>query len=132
MKSLGNGKLTGGFDAECLATREVLTRVGDKWSVLVVVLLGEKPARFNDLRRALDGISQRVLTSTLRGLERDGLVTRTVYPTKPPQVEYALNALGRSLLLPVSALADWAQRHRAEVLGARAAFSDPSQAPAVE
>lgn len=126
MRLLGNGKLTT-FDADCGATREILSRVGDKWSVLVVVLLGnaapEQPAmRFNELRRSLDGISQRVLTSTLRGLERDGLVERTVRPTKPPQVSYALTPLGRSLLGPLTALATWAQGHREEVFRARAAF----------
>lgn len=122
MKSLGNGNLTAGFDADCTATREILTRVGDKWSVLVVVLLGHGKQRFNELRRALDGISQRVLTATLRGLERDGLVKRTVRPTNPPQVEYALTKLGRTLLEPVTVLAVWAQGHRAEVMRARDAF----------
>ncbi|WP_437573109.1 winged helix-turn-helix transcriptional regulator [Sorangium sp. So ce887] len=122
MKLLGNGKLSGGFDADCIATREILNRVGDKWSVLVVVLLGDGTKRFNELKRAIDGISQRMLTSTLRGLERDGLVKRTVYPTNPPQVEYALTKLGRTLLDPVSVLAMWAQGHRAEVLRARDAF----------
>ncbi len=122
MKYLGNGKLSGGFDADCTATREILNRVGDKWSVLVVVLLGEGTKRFNELKRAVEGISQRMLTSTLRGLERDGLVKRTVYPTNPPQVEYALTKLGRTLLEPVSVLAIWAQGHRAEVQRAREAF----------
>ncbi len=122
MKSLGNGKLTGRFDADCLATREILNRVGDKWSVLVVVLLGEGTQRFNELKRAVEGISQRMLTATLRGLERDGLVKRTVHPTNPPQVEYELTALGRSLLAPVSTLAMWAQGHRAEVQRARDVF----------
>ena len=122
MKSLGNGKLTGRFDADCLATREILNRVGDKWSVLVVVLLGQGTQRFNELKRAVEGISQRMLTATLRGLERDGLVKRTVHPTHPPQVEYELTALGRSLLEPVSTLAMWAQGHRAEVQRARDVF----------
>lgn len=122
MRLLENGKLSGGFDAECGATREILNRVGDKWSVLVVVLLGEGPRRFNDLRRTIGGISQRMLTATLRGLERDGLVKRTVYPTNPPQVEYRLTRLGRSLLEPVKVLAVWAQGHRAEVFRARQAF----------
>lgn len=122
MRLLGNGQLTAEFDADCGATREVLNRVGDKWSVLVVVLLGERAMRFNEVRRALAGISQRVLTSTLRGLERDGLVLRTVHPTNPPQVEYALTDLGQSLLGPVRVLAVWAQGHRAEVMQARAAF----------
>lgn len=122
MKSLGNGKLTGRFDADCTATREILNRVGDKWSVLVVVLLGEGAMRFNSLKRAIDGISQRMLTTTLRGLERDGLVKRTVYPTNPPQVDYELTPLGRTLLEPVSVLALWAQGHRAEIQRARDAF----------
>jgi DNA-binding HxlR family transcriptional regulator len=122
LKSLRNGKLTGRFDADCPATREILNRVGDKWSVLVVVLLGEATMRFSALKRAIDGISQRMLTSTLRGLERDGLVSRTVHPTNPPQVEYALTKLGRTLLAPVSVLAQWAQGHRAEVQRARDAF----------
>ena len=122
MKLLGNGKLTGRFDADCLATREILNRVGDKWSVLIVVLLGQGTQRFNELKRAVEGISQRMLTATLRGLERDGLVKRTVHPTNPPQVEYELTALGRSLLEPVSTLAMWAQGHRAEVQRARDVF----------
>ncbi|MET0402777.1 MAG: helix-turn-helix domain-containing protein [Cystobacter sp.] len=122
MKLLGNGKLSGGFDAECIATREILNRVGDKWSVFVVVLLGDGSRRFNELKRTIGGISQRMLTSTLRGLERDGLVKRTVHPTNPPQVEYALTKLGRTLLEPVSVLAMWAQGHRAEVQRAREAF----------
>ncbi len=122
MKLLGNGKLTSHFDADCTATREILNRVGDKWSVLVVVLVGEGAKRFNELKRAIEGISQRMLTATLRGLERDGLVKRTVYPTNPPRVEYALTKLGRSLLQPVTVLAIWAQGHRAEVQRAREAF----------
>jgi DNA-binding HxlR family transcriptional regulator len=129
LKLLGNGQLAGGFDADCGATREILNRVGDKWSVLVVVLLGEGTKRFNELKRNLDGISQRVLTSTLRGLERDGLVKRTVYPTNPPQVEYALTELGRTLLDPVRVLAMWAQDHRAEVQRARDAFERAKASP---
>jgi len=122
LRLLGNGQLSPDFDAECRGTREILNRVGDKWSVLLVVILGSGSQRFNELRRALDGISQRVLTSTLRGLERDGLVSRTVRPTNPPQVEYALTQLGTSLLEPVSVLATWAQGHRADVQRARAAY----------
>ena len=90
----------------CQAVSAVLSRVGDKWSVLVVSILGRGSMRFNELKRAVDGVSQRMLTLTLRTLERDGLVMRTVYPTVPPRVEYELTALGRSLLQPVSALAD--------------------------
>lgn len=122
MKLLGQGKLTTRFDADCIATREILNRVGDKWSVLAIVLLGEGTRRFNELKRELGGISQRVLTVTLRGLERDGLVKRTVHPTNPPQVDYALTPLGQTLLEPVSVLAVWAQGNRAEVQRARDAF----------
>lgn len=104
---------------DCRAVSEVLSRVGDKWTVLVVGVLGPGPKRFNEIRRALGSISQRMLTLTLRGLERDGLVTRTVYPTIPPRVDYALTALGHSLLDPVSVLGLWARRHRAEIETAR-------------
>ena len=96
--------------SDCRAVSDVLARIGDKWSVLVVSRLGNGPLRFNELRRAIGGISQRMLTLTLRGLERDGLITRTVYPTIPPRVDYALTALGRDLLNPVSALGTWAIR----------------------
>lgn len=106
----------------CLAVREVLNRVGDKWSVFIVALLGDGPRRFNELRRMIEGISQRMLTLTLRGLERDGLVTRTIYPTIPPRVDYALTPLGRTLLVPVQALAAWAQEHRPEIQQARNDF----------
>ena len=87
-----------GLPADCRAISDVLARVGDKWSVLVVTRLGERPLRFNEMRRAIGGISQRMLTLTLRGLERDGLVTRTVFATIPPRVDYALTPLGRDLL----------------------------------
>jgi len=108
--------------ADCRAVSEVLARVGDKWSVLVVTRLGGGPLRFNELRRSIGGISQRMLTLTLRGLERDGLITRTVFPTVPPRVEYALTALGRDLLQPVSALGDWALRNQAKIARARDQF----------
>src|SRR3974390_2698660 len=101
-----------GLPGDCRAVSDVLARVGDKWSVLVVTLLGKGPRRFNELRRAIGGISQRMLTLTLRGLERDGLVTRTVYPTVPPRVDYGLTTLGRDLLVPVSALGEWAIRNQ--------------------
>ena len=114
---------------DCRAVSEVLARVGDKWTVLVVSTLGDGPKRFNELRRALGSISQRMLTLTLRGLERDGLVTRTVYPTIPPRVEYALTKLGRSLLDPVSGLGLWARQHRAAIQEARRKFDT---APASE
>ncbi len=89
---------------DCRAISQVLARVGDKWTVLVVSNLGDGPKRFNELRKALGSISQRMLTLTLRGLERDGLVTRTAYPTIPPRVDYELTKLGRSLLEPVNGL----------------------------
>ena len=101
---------------------EVLDRVGDKWSVLVVATLGEGPKRFNELRRAIASISQRMLTLTLRGLERDGLVTRTMFPTIPPRVDYALTELGCSLLTPVNALGAWARQNRQTIEQARVHF----------
>src|SRR5437660_12693201 len=104
---------------DCRAVSEVLARVGDKWTVLVVSALGEGPKRFNELRRALGSISQRMLTLTLRGLERDGLVTRTAFPTIPPRVEYELTRLGRSLLTPVSGLGTWARQNQAAIQDAR-------------
>src|SRR5499426_1119679 len=107
---------------DCRAVSEVLARVGDKWTVLVVSALGDGPKRFNELRRALGSISQRMLTLTLRALERDGLVTRTVFPTIPPRVDYELTKLGRSLLDPVSALGLWARRNRAAIAEARQRF----------
>src|ERR687897_799302 len=107
---------------ECRAVSEVLSRVGDKWTVLVVTVLGEGPKRFNELRRSLGSISQRMLTLTLRGLERDGLVTRTVYPTIPPRVDYELTKLGRSLLEPVNGLSLWARKHRTAMEESRARF----------
>jgi DNA-binding HxlR family transcriptional regulator len=97
----------------------VLNRVGDKWSVLIVGLLADGSKRFSELRRTIEGISQRMLTLTLKGLERDGLVTRTVYPTKPPRVEYQLTKLGRTLRKPIQALAKWAQENREEIQKAR-------------
>lgn len=107
---------------DCRAVSDVLARVGDKWTVLVVGVLGEGPKRFNELRRSLGSISQRMLTLTLRALERDGLVTRTVFPTIPPRVDYALTKLGRSLLEPVSHLGAWARRNQPAIEAARQRF----------
>src|SRR5437588_9446872 len=107
---------------DCRAVSEVLSRVGDKWTVLVVGTLGDGPKRFNELRRALGSISQRMLTLTLRSLERDGLVTRTVFPTIPPRVDYALTELGHSLLEPVSSLGLWARQNRSAIHDARRRF----------
>jgi DNA-binding HxlR family transcriptional regulator len=112
---------------DCRAVSEVLARVGDKWTVLVVALLGDGPKRFSELRRGLGSISQRMLTLTLRGLERDGLLTRTVYPTIPPRVDYELTRLGHSLLEPVSALGLWARRNRVAIQDARRRFDAGEQ-----
>ncbi|MEU3017431.1 helix-turn-helix domain-containing protein [Nocardiopsis sp. NPDC007018] len=98
---------------------DVLRRVGDKWTVLVVVLLGRRAYRFNELHRAIEGISQRMLTRTLHGLTEDGLVHRKVFPTVPPSVEYSLTPLGRTLLEPLSALAAWAMEHHEEIAASR-------------
>ncbi len=107
---------------ECQSVTEILARVGDKWTVLVVGLLGGGPKRFSELRRAVDGISQKMLSTTLRILERDGFCTRTVFPTVPPRVEYELTELGRDLLVPVKALGAWAVANRERVDSARRRF----------
>src|SRR5436305_13610972 len=104
---------------DCRAVSEVLARVGDKWTVLVVGVLGDGPKRFNELRRALGSISQRMLTLTLRGLERDGLVTRTMFPSIPARVDYELTQLGHSLLAPVSGLGTWARQNQTAIQDAR-------------
>src|SRR5579862_1358897 len=114
--------------ADCRAISDLLGRIGDKWSVLVVARLGEGPLRFNELRRSIGGISQRMLTLTLRGLERDGLITRTVFPSIPPRVDYALTPLGRDLLNPVSALGAWAVRNQPKIARARERFDGNCQA----
>ncbi len=103
----------------CAAVSAVLARIGDKWSVLIVMLLGDGPRRFNELKRMIGGISQRMLTLTLRGLERDGLVTRTQFPTIPPRVDYELTDLGRSLAEPVRVLGEWANANTAAIATAR-------------
>jgi DNA-binding HxlR family transcriptional regulator len=110
------------LDGDCRAVASVLARIGDKWSVFVIMLLGDGPRRFNELRRMVGGISQRMLTLTLRGLERDGLVTRTVFPTIPPRVDYELTDLGRGLAKPIKALGEWAFEHLAQIEGARQKF----------
>lgn len=107
---------------ECVSINEVLTRVGDKWSLQVISRLGQGTLRFTELKRSIDGISQRMLTLTLRQLERDGLVERTVYPTVPPKVEYTLSDFGRTILIPVTALANWALTYRLDIQAAREAF----------
>lgn len=103
----------------CPVASDVISLVGDKWSVQVVSTLGSGMLRFSEIKRAVEGISQKMLTTTLRGLERDGYLTRTVYPTVPPRVDYELTQLGFELLEPVSALGQWAINNHARVLEAR-------------
>ena len=115
----------GSGDADKCPVRDVLDRIGDQWSVLVILLLGEHgPYRFNALKRAIGDISQRMLAVTLRHLERDGLISRTVFPTNPPQVEYALTDLGRSLRARLEGLAAWAVDHHAPIRAARRQYDD--------
>lgn len=113
--------------SDCRGVAAVLARVGDKWSVLVIMLLGDGPRRFNELKRMIGGISQRMLTLTLRGLERDGLVTRTVFPTVPPRVDYELTDLGRGLSEPVKSLGGWAKQHLGDIDAARRDFDARSK-----
>jgi len=107
--------------AEC-PVRDVLDRLGDTWSVLVILILRDGPHRFNALKRSIGDISQRMLTVTLRTLERDGLIARTVLPTSPPGVEYALTPLGRSLEEPIEILTRWASANHETIRGARRSF----------
>src|SRR6201987_1920061 len=109
---------------DCRALSSILAMVGDKWTVLIVVLLGDGPKRFNEIKRIVGGISQRMLTFTLRGLERDGLVKRTQFPTIPPRVDYELTELGRSLWEAVKPLGEWAQGHVQHITKALAAFDE--------
>jgi DNA-binding HxlR family transcriptional regulator len=107
---------------DCRNLSSILAIVGDKWTVLIVVLLGDGPKRFNEIKRMVGGISQRMLTFTLRGLERDGLVTRTVYPTTPQRVEYELTRLGSTLWEAVEPLGSWARAHVGEIQKSRERF----------
>ena len=109
---------------ECTKVSDILSRIGDKWSVLVIMMLSDGPKRFNALGRSIGGISQRMLSLTLRGLERDGLVTRTVLPAVPPRVDYELTELGHPLRVSVQALGAWAFEHQPAVAAARKAFDE--------
>jgi DNA-binding HxlR family transcriptional regulator len=111
-----------GVTPNCLAVADVLSRIGDKWTVFVVRSLSGGPRRFTELKREINGISQRMLTLTLRGLERDGFVTRTVTPTIPPRVDYELTELGHTLTTPLEAIGQWAITHRQQVENARITF----------
>ena len=117
---------------ECQAISHTLQLVGDKWTVLVVSQLGPGPMRFNEIRRSIGSISQKMLTTTLRQLERDGLVTRTVFPTIPPRVDYELTDLGRDLLRPVAGLVDWARANRERIEAARRLYEGEALAVAAE
>src|SRR3990167_6094647 len=117
--------------ARCKALGRVLDRIGDKWTVMVVGALSKGPVRFNALMRLIDGVSHRMLTLTLRGLEQDGLVKRTVYPTVPPKVEYQLTEVGRSLIEPLSALTLWAQTNLPAIEAARITNEDVESAETI-
>jgi DNA-binding HxlR family transcriptional regulator len=109
------------YHAGC-ATRRILDRIGDRWTVLIVGVLGDGDARFSELRRRIDGVSQKMLTQTLRGLERDGLVRRTVYPEVPVRVVYGLTEAGRTLLEPLRALQEWSIEHLGDVSASQEAY----------
>jgi DNA-binding HxlR family transcriptional regulator len=123
------GDLPGTSGPSTCRAREVLQRVGDKWSVLAIDLLGQGTMRFTELHRAIDGITARMLTVTLRGLERDGIVTRTIHPVIPPRVDYALTPMGRTLLETIGQLVTWTDSHLPEIEAARAAYDARRAAP---
>lgn len=112
--------------------RQILDRVADKWSLLVIALLENRRLRFTELRREIDGVSQRMLTVTLRSLERDGLVKRTVHPVVPPRVEYELTALGGTLHTTIRSLVTWTEAHQGEIAAARAAYDRRAAQAAAE
>jgi DNA-binding HxlR family transcriptional regulator len=116
------------LNAQACPVRDVLDHLGDKWSTLLMIALAGGPLRFGALRRAVPDISQRMLTQTLRDLQRDGLIERRVFPTKPPSVEYSLSPLGTSLQEPLARLVGWAERHHAEIRAARARFDAETEA----
>ena len=117
-----------GVSHDCRRVSSVLSLVGDKWTVLIVMVLRERPRRFNDIKRTVGGISQQMLTRTLKALERDGMVTRTVHPTVPPQVEYGLTDLGHSLSEPVKQLGAWAGAHLDEIDENRSRYDEKNAA----
>lgn len=113
------------YDPQC-PVRDVLDRIGDKWSTLVLVTLANSPHRFSAVQRAIPDISKRMLTQTFRDLERDGLIARQVFPTKPPSVEYCLTSLGETILEPLTVLVQWADRSHAAIKNARLAYDEAS------
>ena len=116
------GEAEPGFASASCRVRSVLDRIGDKWAIYVVDRLGSGPRRFSELLRGIDGITARMLTVTLRGLERDGIVTRTVHAAVPARVDYALTPLGQSVLEPILALTSWAAAHGTDIAEARARY----------
>jgi DNA-binding HxlR family transcriptional regulator len=116
-------------EGACETTREILDRIADKWSLYIIATLRSGTRRFNELRREIDGISQRMLTLTLRGLERDGLVTRTMFPTIPPRVDYELTELGQTLLEPVMALVAWAEKNKSVIAESQKRFDEAPELP---
>jgi DNA-binding HxlR family transcriptional regulator len=117
-----------GFDSGKCPVRDVLDHIGDKWTVLILTALANEPHRFANLHRAVPDISKRMLTQTLRDLERDGLANRKVYPTKPPSVEYSLSDLGHDVMTPIACLIDWAQAQHGQIRAARARFDAANDA----
>ncbi|MFT4077346.1 MAG: helix-turn-helix domain-containing protein [Asticcacaulis sp.] len=117
-------EVEGKIDSSKCPVRDVLDHIGDKWSSLLMVALGTRPHRFGELKRAVPDISQRMLTQTLRDLQRDGLVSRHVFPTQPPSVEYRLTRLGESMMPPLMGLMAWASDHHAQIRLARQAFAE--------
>ena len=117
------------YDRNC-PSRQVLDRIGDTWSVLIIATLADGPRRYSQLAARIDGVSPKMLTQTLRGLERDGMISRTVFPEVPPRVEYDLTSLGRSLLGLVSGMSTWAEEHIDDVIGARVAYDTRARASA--
>ena len=120
---------TGQHDPPGCRAREVLDLVADKWSLYVVAFLGDGPRRFTELKRGIDGVSQRMLTVTLRGLERDGILTRTVYEVMPPHVSYQLTAMGTTLLQATAPLIEWSSRHLDSIDAARTAYDARASRP---
>src|ERR1700729_1634081 len=126
MTAIG-GESTPGFASASCRVRAVLDRIGDKWAIYVVDRLGGGPRRFSELLRGIDGITARMLTVTLRGLERDGIVTRTVHAAAPPRVDYALTALGETRRAAIGQLVGWADTHLPEIEAAQAAYDGRSE-----
>ena len=119
------------YDADC-PTRRILDRIADKWTALIIGLLEGQPKRFSQLQRGIGGISQKMLAQTLRSLERDGLVLRTIYPEVPPRVEYELTPLGRTLIEPIAAIRNWAESHIGTVAAAQTQYDADHTMPTLE